>query len=121
MTLKKPLKNILAENEPEQNLRYEVAKHILEDCETDEEIKTFFDDLLRYGCASGMVSSLIYYADTHAFYERHYDEIEELREEIEESIGEPLKIKYDLKNFFAWLAFEETARKIAEELLPGQW
>jgi len=121
MTLKKSLKNILAENEPEQNLRYEVAKYILEDCETDEEIKTFFDDLLQHGCASGMVSSLIYYADTHAFYERHYNEIEELREELEESLGDPLKIKYDLKNFFAWLAFEETARKIAEELLPGQW
>lgn len=77
--------------------------------------KDFFEELTQYGCISGMVSSLIYYCDTHAFYEEHYDEIEELRSEYEDNFGEPLKIKDDLKNFLAWFAFEETAYRLSLE------
>jgi hypothetical protein len=58
---------------------------------------------------------LIYYKDTHIFYDKHYDEIEELREEYEEMVGEALKIQGDLKNFLAWFAFEEVAYKIASD------
>jgi len=39
-----------------------------------------------------------------------------MREDWEDSIGQPLKIKGDLKNFLAWFAFEETAYSIAVEL-----
>ncbi|MDI1256736.1 MAG: hypothetical protein PSV16_11615 [Flavobacterium sp.] len=63
-----------------------------------------------------MIEKLVYYHDTHKFYDTHYYEIEELREELENSFGEPLQAKGDLKNWFAWMAFEETARFIAEEL-----
>lgn len=80
------------------------------------EIEAFFDDLLTYGCQSGMIGSLIYYCDTHAFYDAHYDEIEALRLELEESLGESLCPQGDLKNWFAWMAFEETARMIAEKI-----
>jgi len=31
-----------------------------------------------------MVSSMIRYKDTHEFYDKHYDEIEELRAELDE-------------------------------------
>lgn len=79
------------------------------------EIETFFADLLHHGCQSGMIGTLIYYHDTHAFYDAHYQEIEELRYELEETFGEPLKPQGDLKNWYAWLAFEETARKIVDE------
>jgi len=63
-----------------------------------------------------MVSGLIYYSETHAFFDQHYEEIEDLRIATEEEIGEPLKIKGDLKNFLAWFAFEETAYQLAQEL-----
>ena len=63
-----------------------------------------------------MVSSLIYYTDTHAFFDKHYDEIEEMREEFEDGTGQPLTIKGDLKNFLVWFAFEEVAYRIAVEL-----
>jgi len=79
-------------------------------------VTSFFHDILHHGCQSGMVSSLIYYVDTHAFFIEHYDEIEELRLEFEENIGEPLHVNGDLMNWFAWFAFEETARKLANEL-----
>lgn len=80
-----------------------------------ENVQSFFHDLLSHGCISGMISELIYYNDTHAFYDKYYDEIEELRLELEASCGS-LSIKSDYKNFMAWFAFEETARRIADEL-----
>lgn len=77
---------------------------------------TFFSDLQSHGCVSGLVNSLIYYTDTHAFYDKHYDAIETLRNEFEEDLGEPLMIKGDLKNSLAWFAFEQTAYQMACEL-----
>ncbi|MGB1216038.1 MAG: DUF7222 domain-containing protein [Pikeienuella sp.] len=59
---------------------------------------------------------MVYYSDTHAFFDKHYDEIEELRDDWEDSVGQPLAIKDDLKNFLAWFAFEEVAYQMAEEL-----
>ena len=76
----------------------------------------FFSDLLQHGCISGMVSSLIYYNDTHAFFDKYYREINLLCCEYEENISEPLQIKGDLKNFLACFAFEETAHYLAHEL-----
>ena len=67
------------------------------------------------GCGSGMIGSLCWYSDTRAFFDKHYDEIEELREDFEDSIGQPIAIKGDLKNFFARFAFEEVAYRIASE------
>jgi len=98
-------------NDP-YSLKAAVAKEILQ----HEDITSFITDVLYHGCISGMIGSLIYYTDTRKFYDRHYHEIEELRYELEDSFGEPLKPEGDLKNWYAWLAFEETARQIAIEL-----
>lgn len=95
------------------SLQAEVAAEALE---YGDDIAAFFVDLLSYGCQSDMVSKLIYYTDTHAFYDKYYDEIEELRYDLENDFGQPLAPKGDLKNWFAWLSFEETARKIADDL-----
>jgi len=92
----------------------EVARIVAECCDNDP--TGFLRDLAQHGCISGMVSDLVYYTDTHAFFDRHYDEIERLREEIEESLGEPLPISGDLKNALAWFAFEQTAMSIARDL-----
>ncbi len=89
-------------------IKVEVAEEVLE----HEDPKAFFKDLLQHGCISGMVGKLIYYKDTHAFYDNHYAEIEELREEYEESTGEPLKTPNNLKNFLAWFAFEQVAYQL---------
>jgi hypothetical protein len=89
----------------------EVAAELLAECDP----RVYLADILRCGCVSGMVSSLVRYTDTRAFYDRHYLEIEELRDELEGQ-GIELRVKGDLKNFYAWLAFEETARELAEEL-----
>lgn len=77
--------------------------------------KDFANDVLQYGCQSGLVGELIYYNDTHKWYDEFYNEIEELREEYEEMLGEPLQAKGDLKNWFAWFSFEETVRKLYDD------
>ena len=100
------LKKIL--HSEKNNLRSAVAKEAI----GYDNIENFFTDLMKHGCVSGMINSLIYYKDTHHFYDTHYDEIETLREDAEENVGEPLKIEGDMKNFFAWFAFEETASTI---------
>ena len=109
--LKKYLKNVIKEKPV--SLEAEVAVEAIEyGC---QDITSFFSDLLRHGCQSGMIGKLIYYSDTHAFYDKYYNDIEEIRCELEDSLGEPLQPKGDLKNWYAWLAFEETARTIADK------
>lgn len=112
--LKEHLESLVDKNPT--SLQAEVAAEALD--YTEDDLFSFFTDLLAHGCQSGMVSGLIYYTDTHAFYDKHYDEIEAIRYDLEESFGQPLKPEGDLKNWFAWLAFEETARAIADEFLP---
>lgn len=110
-SLIKQLQKIAKES---RSLRSVVAKEAL--AFYQENIELFFEDLLNHGCASGMVSSLIYYVDTHKFYDTYYNQIEDLRYDYENSIGEPITIKGDLKNFLAWFAFEETTHQLANEL-----
>lgn len=110
----KKLDKIIA-NEP-NTLRYEVAIEARNYGNEFKEIQSFFSDLLHHGCVSGFISKLIYYYDTHIFYDKYYNEIEDLRDYYEFQTGEPLKINGDLKNWFAWFAFEETAYQLANEL-----
>ncbi|MDH7911347.1 hypothetical protein [Winogradskyella sp. SYSU M77433] len=81
--------------------------------------KLFFEDLQQYGCISGMVTSLIYYQDTHNFFDCYYDDIQILKETYESNTGKALQIKDDIKNFLAWFAFEETAFQIYTEIDDG--
>jgi hypothetical protein len=57
---------------------------------------------------------LIYYKDTHEWFDTYYDEIMELVEEYEEMLGEKLNWEGDMKNWFAWFSFEEATRKLYE-------
>ena len=113
------LQNKLGElwHETNNNLKKDVSDYILDHYKTDDEIKTFFRDLNEHGCQSGMIGSLVYYADTHAFYDKFYDEIEEMRNDYKDETGESLPIdESDLKNWLAWFAFERMADRIASEV-----
>jgi hypothetical protein len=84
-------------------------------------------DLAQQGCQSGMVSDLIYYRDTTAFYLKHKKEIWRLLDELLDDTG--LERTQDLlrdwdgsdrwaeetpnQNLLAWFGFEETARNLA--------
>ena len=79
---------------------------------------SYLEDVCNHGCVSGTCSGLIYYADTKAFYIKHMEEIDEIRGDMEESIGVPLKIGTPIYNWLAWFAYEETARTILSEVAP---
>lgn len=93
----------------------DIAWHVAREALEYDNPEMFFEDLSRHGCICGMVWSLIYYTDTHAFFDEHYDEIQEIKDDCEDNVWEPLQIKGDLKNFLAWFAFEEIAYRLASE------
>ncbi len=97
-------------NVSEDTLTKYVANEAL-DRDTDEVI-TWFEDLLEHGCISGMVSHLVYYCDTEAFFDKYYSEIMELKVSYEEELGEPMKIPYQLKNHLSWFGFEQIAQRL---------
>lgn len=87
-------------------------------------------DLFYGGCASGMVSGLIYYKDTLKFFATHRREITPLLSETLSDFGysspaelfgdkwdsyDPLAQETQNRNLLAWFAFEETARNLASK------
>ena len=86
---------------------------------------------LEYGCVSGAVSDLIYYADTLAFFDKYKEEINTLLSDSISSFGmdspvemfgdrwdkeDSLILDTNNQNLLAWFAFEETLRAEAQEL-----
>jgi hypothetical protein len=74
-----------------------------------EQLKSFLEDLHNGGCMSGIISEFIYHVDCKKFYIEHLDDLENIREEIEDSLGEPVKNTHRLPHytFMCWLCFEE--------------
>ena len=108
--MREKLEAILKENP--NSIEAEVAQEALD----SEDPKTFFEDLMKYGCQSGIVGSLIYTKDIHEFFDKHYSAIEDIRRELEDQ-GVQIDLKdQDLKNYLAWLAFEHVAYNIYYEL-----
>ena len=86
------------------------------ECEGEE--TSYLTDVCNHGCVSGSCSGLIYYTDTHAFYNDYADEIDEMVSDLQDNlgdIGEIITKNGDIRNNLAWLAYEETARKILED------
>ena len=96
----------------------------------DESFIKGMEDLQKYGCISGMISSLIYYDDTNKFYDKYKNEINELLGNLIEGTGlsiqelfgdkfdneDPLVLDYSNKNLLAWFGFEETANSLYEQV-----
>lgn len=81
----------------------------------DDEIINSFSNILNYGVEYGMVSSFVFYADTHEFFDTHYRQIEELRYEFTEELSFLLNTNNDLKHSLAWFGFQQTAWNMASE------
>lgn len=60
---------------------------IVEESGTEEEQKNFMEDVLNHGCISGMVSELIYYNDTVAWFDEFRSNIMELLHEAMDLYG----------------------------------
>ena len=116
MNTQKKLQDI-ANGEDGNTLKKYIAEYWLNQIDGyNGEAEGWYKDLMQGGCKSGMVGGLIYYKDTHEFYNEYADEIDEILDEIAEETGEEVKPEHDRRNFYAWLGFEEMARKIAIEI-----
>ena len=87
-----------------------------------EGLESFISNVLNHGCASGVVSELIYYYQTEEFFNTFKDEINDLAHSLSEDIySNPFELYYNLnggcsKNNLSWFTFEEITRMLADEL-----
>ena len=112
------LLNSMLENTMEGTLKHEVAEIIMDQVEglDNDEILSSVEDIVTYGCQSGIVSALITYSDTEAFFDRHANEIFELVEEAKEEGIINLNEFILCKNDLTWFAFEIITQEIYQEL-----
>lgn len=89
------------------DLEEHVKQIIIKESECNE---CFIQELLSYGCVSGVCNNLTYYYQTKEFFRQHTDDILEVFDDL---LKMGINFKHDINtNFLAWLAFEETANKL---------
>ena len=110
-----------------------VVEDIEEDCEgyEGETLKDKMiarcDEVLEHGCVSGTVSSLIYYSDTVATFDKYADDIYDLIESFDpDTFLDMLKAHVNTteiilncdssKNWIVWLAYEDVVSSLADKL-----
>ena len=84
----------------------------------------FFEDLMRGGCASGMIGMLIYNSDCLKLYDQYVDSMEEYKEDLEKEVG---VIRQEKERrivhyvWMCWLCYEEVALSIARFLYKDEF
>ena len=114
----KNLLNSMLENTMEGTLKHEVAEIIMDQVDglENEEILSAVEEIVTYGCQSGIVTALITYSDTEKFFNNHANEIFELIEDMrQEGIIDMNNFELS-KNNLAWFAFETIAQEIYQEM-----
>lgn len=101
--LKERLNKILKETD--NALLKEVVEELLDKIknEGEEETKLYIQDVLTYGCSSGIVTSLISYTDTKKFFIKHVDEIFNISNEYIQEESRLLELD---TNKMAWFGYE---------------
>ena len=114
----KNLLNSIVENTMEGTLKHEVAEIIMDQVDglNNEEILSTVEEIVTYGCQSGIVSALITYSDTEKFFNNHVDEIFELVEDAKQEGAIDMNNFTLSKNNLAWFAFETIAQEIYQEM-----
>ena len=119
----KNLLNSMLENTMEGTLKHEVVEIIMDQVDglkKDNEIFSAVEEIVVYGCQSGLVSALTYCKDTEAFFDRHADEIFELVEDAKQMDLIDINDFILCKNNLAWFAFETIVREIFQEMEYAQ-
>ena len=63
-------------------VKNDVINFLLAQAQDSEDAQGILENVLTHGCESGMVSHLIYYTNTVAYYEEHKSEIMEMLEQL---------------------------------------
>ena len=114
----KNLLNSILENTMEGTLKHEVAEIIMDQVDglENEEILSTVEEMVTYGCQSGVVSALITYSDTELFFDKHANEIFELVEDAKQEGIMDMNNFTLSKNNRAWFAFETITQEIYQEM-----
>ena len=114
-------------SESDNKLTKHVCGYVINRWHDYDDQVNIFKDVLYMGCVSGIVSELIYYSDTVAFYKKYREQINELLSETMNGTGlynlsqlfgerwdkeDPLATDVYNQNLLAWFGFEETLRVI---------
>ena len=112
------LLNSIVENTMEGTLKHEVAEIIMDQVSEldDSEILGSVEEIVTYGCQSGVVTSLITYTDTETFFDTYANEIFELVEDAKANGLIDMNNFTLSKNNLAWFAFETIAQEIYQEM-----
>lgn len=93
--------------------------------------KSLFEDIMKGGLQSGIVSELIYYSDTTRWYKKYRKEIMDMLRETMSDLGtnspagvfgkkwdegDPFAEDTQNQNLLAWYSFEETVYQLASRL-----
>ena len=131
----KELEEILDEFCGSNKMYRDIVDEVVEDSqeydgEDDrEKLVSRLDEITTHGCASGTVSSLIYYDDTTNFFNTYYDEIYDYLTEMDGEGLEPMQaLKNSMddvsimmcdrysKNFIVWMVYEEVCYRLLNTL-----
>jgi len=109
--LKNKLQTIanLEQNTIEKMIAYEALNF-------DTDCKNFFIEIQNTEDATGIANSFIYDSDIDTFFENYSYQIMEIQQEYQKENEVTFLLKGDLKRNLSWLAFEQTAIKMAKEL-----
>jgi len=96
-----------------------------------DNLRSLINDVLRNGMQSGIISELIYYNDTKAWFKKYKPEIMKLLREVMFNYGtnnpadifgknwddeDPFAQDTNNQNLLAWFSFEEITRELADTL-----
>lgn len=110
------LLNVLKTMETETTgVKNDVINFLLEDVENYSP-QDKLQDLLSYGCESGMVNHLIYYTDTVAYFEDHESEIMEMLEQLGIEDVESWEGIQDLSEMFPVDSADDRHQEAEEEV-----
>lgn len=77
---------------------------------------TGLEEITTHGCVSGILTDFIYYSDTKEFYTKHIDDIESFIDDLEDDLGESIRLDHPRYNSAVWLVTEESARLVSDSL-----
>jgi hypothetical protein len=109
----KKLTNMLNNLYGESELKNSVIDILLDHIEDYEEEKGFLEDIMNYGCASGIVPELIYFNETKCFFIKHMEEIFDIYNEVKDNLNADFEVN---ANNLSWLAFEYMVNEIYNEV-----
>lgn len=102
----------------ESTLKDNVIDIILNHIDDYENPITFLEEVLQYGCSSGMVSELIYFTETKCFFIKHMEEIFDIYNEVKDNLSPDFEVD---SNNLSWLAFEHVVNEIYNEVTIAEY